>query len=125
VTAREAADRLAPLEIAAMGANHGAGLLTALTALEQMQADGRALAALPNIGLASLAGGRVIYPHATPDYFAEFASHARDLGARIIGGCCGTTPTEIAAIRAAVDEERVPREALQFGERELVVSLGE
>ena len=83
------------------------------------------LAALPNIGLASLAGGRVIYPHATPEYFGEFAAHARDLGARIIGGCCGTTPTEIAAIRAAVEEERRPHAALVFAERELAVSLGE
>ena len=56
------------------------------------------LAVMPNIGLASLAGGRVVYPHATPEYFAEFAAHARDLGAGLIGGCCGTTPTEIAAI---------------------------
>src|SRR5215208_6490239 len=38
VTAREAADRLAQLDLAAIGANHGAGLLAALTALEQMQA---------------------------------------------------------------------------------------
>ena len=125
VTAREAAERLAPLDVAAIGANHGAGLLAALAALEQFQTDGLPLAALPNIGLASLAGGRVIFPHATPDYFAEFAAHARDLGARVIGGCCGTTPTEIAAIRAAVDDERAPRAALQFEERELVVSLGE
>ena len=82
VGAREAADRLAELDLAAFGANHGAGLLAALEALEQMRGDGRVLAALPNIGLASLSGGRVIYPHATPDYFAEFAAHARDLGAR-------------------------------------------
>src|SRR5438067_12049587 len=125
VTAREAADRLSALAVAAIGANHGAGLLAALAALEQFQTDGLPLAALPNIGLASLAGGRVIFPHATPDYFAEFAAHARDLGARVIGGCCGTTPIEIAAIRAAVDEERAPRAALHFEERELVVSLGE
>ncbi len=51
----------------------------------------------------------MIYPHATPDYFAEFAAHARDLGARVIGGCCGTTPTEIAAIRAAIEEDRQAR----------------
>ena len=125
VTAREAGERLAELDVAAIGANHGAGLLAALAALEQFKTDGRPLAALPNIGLASLAGGRVIFPHATPDYFAEFAAHARDLGARLIGGCCGTTPTEIAAIRAALDEERTPRAALHFEERELVVSLGE
>jgi homocysteine S-methyltransferase len=125
VTAEEAAARLAELDVAAFGANHGAGLLAALAALEQMGKDGKPLAALPNVGLASLAGGRVIYPHATPEYFAEFAAHARDLGAKVIGGCCGTTPAEIAAIRAAVEEQRKPRAPLVFDERELVVSLGE
>jgi methionine synthase I (cobalamin-dependent)/5,10-methylenetetrahydrofolate reductase len=125
VTAREAADRLAELDVAAIGANHGAGLLAALTALEEMRGDAKPLAALPNIGLASLAGGRVIYPHATPDYFAEFAAHARDLGARVIGGCCGTTPAEIAAIAAALEQERKPRAPLEATERELIVALGE
>jgi homocysteine S-methyltransferase len=125
VTAHEAAERLSQLDVAAIGANHGAGLLTALAALEQMGRDGKPLAALPNVGLASLSGGRVIYPHATPEYFGEFAAHARDLGAKLIGGCCGTTPAEIAAIRAAVEEERRPRAPLVFDERELVVSLGE
>ncbi|HEV8248613.1 MAG TPA: bifunctional homocysteine S-methyltransferase/methylenetetrahydrofolate reductase [Gaiellaceae bacterium] len=125
VKAAEAAERLTELDVAAIGANHGAGLLAALAALEEMQPNGRPLAALPNIGLASLSGGRVIYPHATPEYFAEFAAHARDLGARLIGGCCGTTPTEIAAIREALDAERKPRAPLVFGERELFVALGE
>jgi len=124
-TADEAAQRLADLDVAAFGANHGAGLLAALAALEQMGKDGKPLAALPNVGLASLAGGRVIYPHAAPEYFAEFAAHARDLGARVIGGCCGTTPAEIAAIRSALEEHRQPAAPLQFDERELVVSLGE
>src|ERR671937_8079 len=96
VSAKQAIDRLADYDLAAVGANHGAGLHAALAALEAM-GDGRPLAALPNVGLASLAGGRVIYPHATPEYFAEFAAQARALGARVIGGCCGTTPIEIAA----------------------------
>jgi methionine synthase I (cobalamin-dependent)/5,10-methylenetetrahydrofolate reductase len=125
ITAGEAAQRLADLDVAAMGANHGAGLLAALHALDQMGRDGKPLAALPNIGLASLSGGRVIYPHASPEYFAEFAAHARDLGARIIGGCCGTTPAEIAAIKTAVEEERQPRAPLELDERELIVALGE
>jgi homocysteine S-methyltransferase len=125
VTARQAAERLAALDVAAMGANHGAGLLAALSALEEMRGDGRLLAALPNIGLASLHGKRVIYPHATPDYFAEFAAEARDLGARLIGGCCGTTPTEIAAIRAAIDAERPARAHLEMSERAVAVALGE
>jgi methionine synthase I (cobalamin-dependent) len=125
VTAREAAERLAELDVAAIGANHGAGLLAALAALEEMRSDGHVLAALPNIGLASLSGGRIVYPHATPEYFAEFAAHARDLGARVIGGCCGTTPAEIAAIAKALAEDRRARAPLVFGERELVVALGE
>jgi methionine synthase I (cobalamin-dependent) len=75
VSARRAAERLRELGVSALGANHGAGLQAALRAIEQM-GDGTPLAALPNIGLASMAGGRVIYPHATPEYFAEFAAHA-------------------------------------------------
>jgi methionine synthase I (cobalamin-dependent)/5,10-methylenetetrahydrofolate reductase len=125
VTAAEAAARLAELDVAAVGANHGAGLLAALAALQNMDANGKPLAALPNVGLASLAGGRVIYPHATPEYFAEFAAHARDLGAKVIGGCCGTTPAEIAAIRSALEDERKPRAPLVFESPELVVALGE
>jgi methionine synthase / methylenetetrahydrofolate reductase(NADPH) len=121
VTGAEAAERLRPLDLAAIGANHGAGLHAALAALEAMGADGGPpLAALPNVGLASLSGGRVIYPHATPEYFAEFAAHARRLGARLIGGCCGTTPVEIAAIASAVEEEREPAAPLVVLERELV-----
>jgi methionine synthase I (cobalamin-dependent)/5,10-methylenetetrahydrofolate reductase len=117
VTAAEAAERLRPLELAAIGANHGSGLHAALAALEAMAGDGGPpLAALPNVGLASLSGGRVIYPHATPEYFAEFAAHARRLGARLIGGCCGTTPLEIAAIASAVEEEREPSAPLDVME---------
>jgi methionine synthase / methylenetetrahydrofolate reductase(NADPH) len=120
VSAAKAAERLRPLNLAAIGANHGSGLHAALAALEAMGGDGSLpLAALPNVGLASLSGGRVIYPHATPEYFAEFAAHARRLGARLIGGCCGTTPLEIAAIRSAVEEEREPSAPLDVMEREL------
>jgi 5,10-methylenetetrahydrofolate reductase len=124
VSARAAFERLAGYELAAVGANHGAGLHAALAALEAM-GNGRPLAALPNVGLASLSGGRVIYPHATPEYFAEFAAQARALGARVIGGCCGTTPTEIAAIARAVEEERQPTAPFAAAERELVVASHE
>src|SRR6476619_8408398 len=124
VAAADVMTRLADYELAAVGANHGAGLHAALAALEAM-GDGRPLAALPNVGLASLSGGRVIYPHATPEYFAEFAAQARALGARVIGGCCGTTPTEIAAIARAVEEERQPTAPFAAAERELVVAAHE
>jgi methionine synthase / methylenetetrahydrofolate reductase(NADPH) len=124
VSARDAFERLSSYELAAVGANHGAGLHAALAALEAM-GNGRPLAALPNVGLASLSGGRVIYPHATPEYFAEFAAQARALGARVIGGCCGTTPTEIAAIARAVEEERQPTAPFAAVERELIVAAHE
>ena len=122
--AKEAAERLHALGVAAIGANHGAGIQAALAALSEMD-NGLPLAAMPNIGLASMAGNRIIYPHASPEYFAEFAAHARNLGARVIGGCCGTTPTEIAAIASAVKEERQPSAPLVFAEREVQVAVPE
>ena len=125
VSAEQAAAALTDTDVAAIGANHGLGLQAALRAIERMRESGKPLVALPNVGLASLAGERVIFPHATPEYFAEFAAHARELGARIIGGCCGTTPTEIAAIRNAIDEDRSPRTQLVVRGRELVMSTAE
>jgi methionine synthase I (cobalamin-dependent)/5,10-methylenetetrahydrofolate reductase len=118
VTAEEAAARLKPLGLASFGANHGAGPAAALEALARMRGDGAVLAALPNVGLASMSGQRIVFPHATPAYFGEFAAQARELGARIIGGCCGTTPAQIAAVRAAVDEERRPTGSFLVRERE-------
>jgi homocysteine S-methyltransferase len=108
VPAAAAAERLGGLDVAAFGANHSAGPQAALRAIEQMRGHGRPLAVMPNVGLASLAGQRVVFPHATPEYFGDFAAHARDLGARVIGGCCGCTPAQIAAIRSAVNEGRRP-----------------
>jgi homocysteine S-methyltransferase len=75
------------------------------------------LAVLPNVGLASMSGRRIVFPHATPEYFGEFAAQARALGARIIGGCCGTTPAQIAAIRLAIDENAAPSTPLLVRER--------
>jgi methionine synthase / methylenetetrahydrofolate reductase(NADPH) len=123
VSAQDAIARLKELDVAAVGANHGAGIQAALRALNAMSGDGLPLAAMPNIGLASMAGNKIVYPHATPDYFAEFAAHASSLGARVIGGCCGTTPTEIMAIAEAVKQQRAPAAPLVFAEREIVVRL--
>jgi methionine synthase I (cobalamin-dependent)/5,10-methylenetetrahydrofolate reductase len=111
VSARDAGARLRQLDLAAFGANHGRGPAAALNALAEMAGDGAALAALPNVGLATISGSRVAFPHATPEYFAEFAARARALGAQVIGGCCGTTPAQIAAIRGAIDENRTAHAA--------------
>jgi methionine synthase I (cobalamin-dependent)/5,10-methylenetetrahydrofolate reductase len=116
VSAAQAATRFRTLDVAAFGANHGAGPAAALRALAEMEADAP-LAVLPNVGLASMSGQRIVFPHATPAYFGEFAAQARALGARIIGGCCGTTPAQIAAIRAAVDGDVTPAAPLLMRER--------
>jgi methionine synthase / methylenetetrahydrofolate reductase(NADPH) len=127
ISAKQATHALSGLGLAAIGANHGAGIHAALTALNEMHATNGelALAAMPNIGLASLAGNRLVFPHATPEYFADFAAHARDLGARIIGGCCGTTPVEIQAIASAVADQRTASSPLVVSEREVVLSVVE
>jgi methionine synthase / methylenetetrahydrofolate reductase(NADPH) len=125
VTAAEAATALGDLGLAGIGANHGVGPQASLRAIEQMHGSKLPLVVMPNVGLASLAGRRIVFPHATPEYFADFAAHAQELGARIVGGCCGTTPTEIAAIRAAVDEHRRPSAPLVTRARELAVAAPE
>jgi len=115
VSARVAGERLRELDLAAFGANHGAGPTAALRALSDMGSG--VLAVLPNVGLASMSGQRIVFPHATPAYFGEFAAQARALGAGIIGGCCGTTPAQIAAIRAAVDGNLTPAGSILVRDR--------
>jgi homocysteine S-methyltransferase len=57
---------------------------------------------MPNAGWPEQVGGRIMYP-ANPDYFGEYALAFCEAGARLIGGCCGTTPDHIAAMRAALE----------------------
>src|SRR5262245_15984226 len=125
VTAEQAASQLAETGVAAVGANHGAGPASALAALSRMRRNGLVLAALANVGLASLSGPRIVYPHATPEYFAEFAAQARSLGAGLIGGCCGTTPAQIEAIRTAIDANRPPSRPLVVDEGRVAALHGE
>ena len=77
-----------------------------LMAMEGTTPQGR-FSAMPNAGLPESVGGRMMYP-ATTSYFAEYALTFKALGASIIGGCCGTTPEHIAAMRAALDDPSRP-----------------
>ncbi len=127
VSAGQAVERLKGLGVTAIGANCGLGPQAALAALSEMSSlvgeDGLMLTAQPNVGLPSRSDGRIVYPNATPDYFAEFAAQASALGARIVGGCCGTMPAQIAAIRQAVEEERLPRVFFEALERDVIVPV--
>ncbi len=56
----------------------------------------------PNAGWPEQVGGRIMYP-ADAEYFGDYALSFREMGACIVGGCCGTTPQHIAAMRKALD----------------------
>lgn len=105
----EVAARLAGLGVAAIGANCSVGpqrLLPVVEALVRHLGErGGAVpvvSCMPNAGWPAHVAGRVIYP-SSPEYFAGFARRAAEAGVRIIGGCCGTTPLHIAAMREALD----------------------
>ena len=82
------------------GVNCGAGPVGCLDALGAMGAAGRAI--LPNAGLPQRVEGQFVYA-AGPDYFGRMVGDMLDAGAAIVGGCCGTTPEHIAAMRSAID----------------------
>ncbi|AGT09128.1 betaine--homocysteine S-methyltransferase [Paracoccus aminophilus] len=103
-------ERLSPRPTA-YGANCGTGPSELLRAMTGFAAAGseRAMIAKPNAGVPRYQDGGLIYD-ATPEVMAEFAILARDLGVRIIGGCCGTTPAHLGAMRDALQTHaRGPR----------------
>jgi homocysteine S-methyltransferase len=113
-TPAEVATTLRGLAVQAMGANCSVGSSTLYEVLEHMQpaAGGLPLAVQPNAGLPSRIGERLIYL-SSPAYMADYAARMVATGARLVGGCCGTTPQHIAAIRETFDaqapvERRLP-----------------
>jgi methionine synthase / methylenetetrahydrofolate reductase(NADPH) len=61
-----------------------------------------AFSAMPNAGYPESRGEQLFFP-APPDYFADYATRFLAAGARLIGGCCGTTPAHIQGVRRALD----------------------
>jgi len=86
----------------AIGVNCSTGPATVLTAIEAMRkATALPLAAMPNAGMPRAVEGRNIYL-CSPEYMASFARKAIAAGAQVVGGCCGTTPNHIRAMRSAI-----------------------
>jgi methionine synthase I (cobalamin-dependent)/5,10-methylenetetrahydrofolate reductase len=95
---------LEPLGVTAVGVNCGVGPQSALDAVERMaRITQLPLVAMPNAGIPTTQGGRQMYV-STPAYFGEYAKRFVGAGAAIVGGCCGTTPAHIAAMRSALAE---------------------
>ena len=85
-----------------IGLNCSVGPAAILEALEIIAAvTGRKLSAQPNAGMPRTVEGRNIYL-SSPEYLASYARRFTQSGARLVGGCCGTTPEHIKAIKAAV-----------------------
>ena len=98
------AKTLSEIGIDAIGINCSAGPNQVLRILKQMQqtVPEANYSVMPNAGWPENFGDRVMYA-AGPDYFSEYAVTFWKAGARIIGGCCGTTPQHIAAMRKSID----------------------
>jgi methionine synthase / methylenetetrahydrofolate reductase(NADPH) len=93
--------------IQAFGANCTIGPQLLIPVLRELAGKASLpLSAMPNAGFPKRVGDRTVYPRSSPEYFALFAQEAADLGARILGGCCGTTPEHIRAIVEAVKKLR-------------------
>jgi 5-methyltetrahydrofolate--homocysteine methyltransferase len=89
----------------AFGANCGNGpaeLVNAMTRLASAARSDAVLVAKSNCGIPEYIDGQVRY-NGTPEIMGRYARMARDAGARIIGGCCGSTPEHLRAIVAALD----------------------
>jgi 5-methyltetrahydrofolate--homocysteine methyltransferase len=86
----------------AMGANCGVGAPDILVSLIEMRDAPFPLITKGNCGVPHFEGAEAVYS-GTPEMMASYARLAIDAGARIIGGCCGTTPAHVAAMRASID----------------------
>lgn len=102
---KDAAPTLAGLGAVALGANCGTGPAEIETAVEAMHGvlPEAVLVAKGNAGVPRFVGVSTVYDM-TPEMAGEHARRALALGARIVGGCCGTTPAHIRALATALSE---------------------
>ncbi len=90
----------------ACGTNCGVGAAEVVAAVMNIKSVARAsnpvIIAKANCGIPEFVDGEIVY-NGTPEIMADYAVMARDAGARIVGGCCGTSPEHVAAMRQALD----------------------
>ena len=106
VTVPAAAAGLEQAGADAVGSNCGNGVEHMVAIAREFRAASRLPVVIqPNAGLPRTVGGRTVYDE-TPEFLADKAKELVALGVSIIGGCCGTTPDHIRALRAVVDAAR-------------------
>ncbi len=105
LTPQKVSEELAELPVDVIGLNCSVGPADVLRILQKVGRalpQGTRLSAQPNAGWPERVGGRVMYP-APPEYFGDYALAFVETGARLVGGCCGTTAEHITHMRAALD----------------------
>ena len=101
-TPEEAVAKLTEWGVDIIGTNCVNGPEAAVRVVERMRAvTEKKISAMPNAGLPQTVEGRTIYL-ASPEYMAEYARRLVQHGANIVGGCCGTTPAEIAEMKTFI-----------------------
>lgn len=95
---------LQEMDLVALGANCGNGPGEIEAVIDTMHGANPdvPLIAKANAGIPQLVGTEIVYD-GTPQVMAAYAQRARDLGARLIGGCCGSTPAHIRAMAQALN----------------------
>jgi methionine synthase / methylenetetrahydrofolate reductase(NADPH) len=88
------------------GANCTVGPQRMVEIIGQMADGAGPVAALPNPGLPKLVGGHIRFQRDV-DHFAEYGLKLAEAGARLVGGCCGTTPAHVRALCSALRDFRV------------------
>ncbi|MEO8575781.1 MAG: bifunctional homocysteine S-methyltransferase/methylenetetrahydrofolate reductase, partial [Gemmatimonadales bacterium] len=109
-----------------IGLNCSVGPQTILDAVERMtKVTRKKISAQPNAGMPREVGGRSMYM-ASPEYMATYAAHLVRAGAKIVGGCCGTTPEHIEAMVEGIRplsprQARVPKRGIHTGEHTVLI----
>ena len=117
-----AAARIASWGVDGIGCNCSVGPATVLTAVERMAAiTTLPLMAMPNAGMPRSVEGRNIYL-CSPEYMASFARKFTKAGVQFIGGCCGTTPQHIRAMKSALRATDAQAAAQRTTKREPIVT---
>jgi 5-methyltetrahydrofolate--homocysteine methyltransferase len=103
VKPKDAATMFSELRAAMVGVNCGTTLENATVVIREYAAatPGLPVWVKPNAGLPRIEQAKTIYD-VTPEKMGEFAQAAAKLGARVVGGCCGSTPAHVRAIAAAL-----------------------
>lgn len=106
VSPAQAMEALSKLDLVSIGANCGTGSDELLEALKIMRETNPnvVLVAKANAGIPQLVNDQEVY-NGTPQVMAEYAIQAREIGATLIGGCCGNTPEHIRAMAEALGKK--------------------